>query len=357
MRLYGPELEVLRPKAQEIARAMESVPGVADLQVEQQTLIPHVEVRVLQEAARRFGLSSGDLRTTAAIMIQGAKVGEIYDQQKIFDVTVWGVPKVRHDLGALRDLRLDTPSGANIPLRDVTDIRIAPTPNSITHENGSRKIDITCNVRGRDLGSVAREIEEAVLGIEFDRGYHPEILGEYAARRQARNRLLLLAGLCLFGIVVILYSDFQSSRLALLLVLSLPFALVGAVWSAFLSGGVLSLGSLVGFVTVIGIAARNGIMLVSHYQHLLREEGEPFGPELILRGAEERLAPILMTALTTTLALLPIVIGGNKPGQEIEHPMAVIIVGGLVTSTILNLLLMPVLYQSVAREMGPVDQQ
>ena len=357
VRLYGPELEVLRPKAQEIARAMESVPGVADLQVEQQTLIPHVEVRVLQEAARRFGLSSGDLRTTAAIMIQGAKVGEIYDQQKIFDVTVWGVPKVRHDLGALRDLRLDTPSGANIPLRDVTDIRIAPTPNSITHENGSRKIDITCNVRGRDLGSVAREIEEAVLGIEFDRGYHPEILGEYAARRQARNRLLLLAGLCLFGIVVILYSDFQSSRLALLLVLSLPFALVGAVWSAFLSGGVLSLGSLVGFVTVIGIAARNGIMLVSHYQHLLREEGEPFGPELILRGAEERLAPILMTALTTTLALLPIVIGGNKPGQEIEHPMAVIIVGGLVTSTILNLLLMPVLYQSVAREMGPVDQQ
>ena len=165
-----------------------------------------------------------------------------------------------------------------------------------------------------------------------------------------------MAGLCLFGIVVILYSDFQSSRLALLLVLSLPFALVGAVWSAYLSGGVLSLGSLVGFVTVIGIAARNGIMLVSHYQHLQREEGELFGPELILRGAEERLAPILMTALTTTLALLPIVIGGNKPGQEIEHPMAVIIVGGLVTSTILNLLLMPVLYQSVARDAGPVAQ-
>ena len=356
VRLYGPELEVLRPKAQEVARAMEGVPGVADLHVEQQTLIPHVEVRVLPGAARRFGLSSGELRAAAATMIQGTKVGEIYDQQKIFDVTVWGVPEVRRDLGALRDLRLDTPSGANIPLRDVTDIRIAPTPNSITHENGSRKIDITCNVRGRDLGSVAREIEQAVLGIEFDRGYHPEILGEYAARRQARNRLLLLAGLCLFGIVVILYSDFQSSRLALLLVLSLPFALVGAVWSAFLSGGVLSLGSLVGFVTVIGIAARNGIMLVSHYQHLQREEGEPFGPELILRGAEERLAPILMTALTTALALMPIVIGGNRPGQEIEHPMAVIIVGGLVTSTILNLLLMPVLYQSVARETGPVDQ-
>ena len=357
VRLYGPELEVLRPKAQEVARAMEGVPGVADLQVEQQTLIPHVEVRVLPGAARRFGLSSGKLRAAAATMIQGTKVGEIYDQQKIFDVTVRGIPEVRRDLGALRALRLDTPSGANIPLRDVTDIRIAPTPNSITHENGSRKIDITCNVRGRDLGSVAREIEEAVLGIEFDRGYHPEILGEYAARRQARNRLLLLAGLCLFGVVVILYSDFQSSRLALLLVLSLPFALVGAVWSAFLSGGVLSLGSLVGFVTVIGIAARNGIMLVSHYQHLQREEGEPFGPELILRGAEERLAPILMTALTTALALMPIVIGGNRPGQEIEHPMAVIIVGGLVTSTILNLLLMPVLYQSVAREMGPVDQQ
>jgi Cu/Ag efflux pump CusA len=196
---------------------------------------------------------------------------------------------------------------------------------------------------------VDRDIEKAVLGLTFERGYHPEILGEYAARQQARNRLFGAGLLSVLGIVLILYSDFQSVRIALLLTLSLPFALVGAVWSAFLSGGVLSLGSLVGFVTVIGIAARNGIMLVSHYRHLETEEGVPFGPELILRGSEERLAPILMTALTTALALLPIILGGNRPGYEIEHPMAVVIVGGLFTSTVLNLVLTPILFQQLAR--------
>ena len=349
VRIYGPELDELRRKAQEAANAIGEIAGVADLQVEQQTLIPQVEVRVLPEAARRFGLTPGQVRHAVTTLIQGAKVGEIYDEQKIFDVAVWGVPGVRGDLDALRGLRIDTPSGANIPLRDVADIRVAATPNTITHENTSRKIDISCNARGRDLGSVATEIEAAVLGIDFERGYHPEFLGEYAAREQSQRRLFAIAGLSLLGIVLILYSDFQSSRLALLLLLSLPFALVGGVLTAFFTGGILSLGSLVGFVTVIGIAARNGIMMVSHYRHLETEEGVAFGRELILRGAQERLAPILMTALTTALALLPIAIGGNKPGHEIEHPMAVIIIGGLVTSTVLNLFLMPVLYQLFGR--------
>jgi Cu/Ag efflux pump CusA len=284
-----------------------------------------------------------------ATVVQGLKIGEIFDEQKIFDVTVWGTHAARHDLDAVRQIRLATPSGAYMPLGDVAETRIAPTPNEISHENGSRKIDISCNVRGRDLGSVAREIEQAVVALPFERGYHPEILGEYAARQQARNRLFGAGLLSLVAIVLILYSDFQSARIALLLTLSLPFALVGAVWSAFLSGGVLSLGSLVGFVTVIGIAARNGIMMVSHYRHLQAEEVVPFGRELILRGAEERLAPILMTALTTALALLPIIWGGNRPGYEIEHPMAVVIVGGLFTSTILNLVLTPILFEQIAR--------
>ncbi|MDA2926673.1 efflux RND transporter permease subunit, partial [Acidobacteria bacterium AH-259-G07] len=350
IRLYGPELDVLRAKAEEVASAIEPVSGVTDLVIEQQTLIPHVEVRVRQEAARRFGLTSGRVRQAVATVLQGTSVGQIYDEQKIFDVVVWGTPEARHDLGSLRQIRIDTPSGANVALRDIAEIYVSPTPNQVSHENGSRKIDISCNIRGRDLGSAAREVEQAVLGVEFDRGYHPEILGEYAARQEARNRLLGVAALSLLGIVLILYSDFLSTRIALLLTLSLPFALVGAVWSAFLSGGVLSLGSLVGFVTVIGIAARNGIMLVSHYRHLETEEGLPFGRKLILQGAEERLAPILMTALTTALALAPIVVGGSRPGYEIEHPMAVVIVGGLFTSTILNLFLTPVLYQVVIRK-------
>jgi CzcA family heavy metal efflux pump len=344
VRLYGPSLDTLRDKAQEIARAIQGTPGVTHLQVEPQVLVPQIEVAIRPEAALRFGLTAGEIRRAAATLVQGAKVGEIYEDQKSFDVAVWGVPETRRDVESLGSLRIDTPSGASVPLRDVAEIRIAATPNVIQHENGSRRIDISCNVAGRDLGSVARDLEARVQALPFDRGYHPEFLGEYAAREQARRRLLALAALSLAGIFLILHADFGSTRVAALVFATLPFALVGGVASAFLSGGVLSLGSLVGFVTVLGIAARNGIMLVSHYRHLEQVEGMAFGPELIERGAEERLAPILMTALATALALLPIVLGGNRPGYEIEHPLAVVILGGLVTSTVLNLFWVPALY-------------
>jgi Cu/Ag efflux pump CusA len=183
-----------------------------------------------------------------------------------------------------------------------------------------------------------------VKALPFDRGYHPEFLGEYAARQQSRNRLLALAELSLMGILLLLHADFHSPRLVALIFVSLPFALVGGVIAVLLTGGVLSLGSLVGFVTLLGIAARNGIMLVSHYRHLEFEEGQRFGRELVIRGFEERITPILMTALATGLALLPIIIGGNRPGYEIEHPLAVVILGGLATSTLLNLFLIPALY-------------
>ena len=166
----------------------------------------------------------------------------------------------------------------------------------------------------------------------------------FRSRQQSRNRLFALAGLSFLGILMLLFADFKSLRLTLLVFLTFPFALVGGVVGAFLSGGVLSLGSLIGFITVLGIAARNGIMLVSHYRYLETEEQQAFGPELVLRGSEERLAPILMTATVTALALVPIALGGLKPGQEIEHPMAVVILGGLITSTLLNLFLLPALY-------------
>jgi Cu/Ag efflux pump CusA len=196
---------------------------------------------------------------------------------------------------------------------------------------------------------VAKEIEGRVRTLEFDHGYHPEFLGEYAAREESSRRLYALAALSLVGIVLLLHVDFQSARLTLLVFLTIPFALVGGVAAAALAGGVLSLGSLVGFVTVLGIAARNGIMLVSHYRHLETEEGEPFGLPLVLRGAEERLTPILMTALATGLALVPLVVAGNRPGHEIEYPMAVVILGGLITSTALNLFLLPPLYAKFGR--------
>ncbi len=228
-------------------------------------------------------------------------------------------------------------------------LEIVPTPNEIKRENASRHLDVTLDIVGNDLGSVATEIQRRLQTLSFAQGYHPEILGEYAARQAGRDRLGWLAGAALLGILVLLHMDFRSLRLVMLVALTLPFALIGGVAGAFLGGGVLSLGSLVGFITVLGIAARNGILLLSHYRHLEQQEGERFGLALAMRGAEERLTPILMKASCAGLALLPLLVKGNIPGQEIEYPMSVVIVGGLVTSTLFNLFLMPALYARYAK--------
>lgn len=349
VRLYGPNLETLRASAGNVGKAIATVPGVTNLQVEPQIDVPQVEIRVRADAAQRFGLTPGDIRRAAMTMVRATKAGEIYEDQRIFDVMVWSREESRTDIDSLRQMLIDSPSGAKVPLGDVAELRIAPTPNLIQHENASRKIDISCNAKGRDLGSVAREIQQKLQSVPFESGYHAEMLGEYAARQASQQRLAWLSLLALAGIVLVLYADFRSMRLTGLVLISLPFALVGGVLSVAMTGGVLSLGSLVGFVTVLGIAARNGVMLISHYRHMIEHEGQSFGRELILRGAEERLVPILMTATATALALLPIVIGGNQPGHEIEHPMAVVILGGLATSTFLSLAVLPVLALRFAR--------
>jgi len=349
VRLYGPDLDILRGKAQEISAAMSKVSGLSDLKVQAQVLVPQIEVKVRSDAASRFGLTAGDVRDRVETLVRGRKVGEVYESQRAFAVVVWGVPEVRNDVTTLRRLPIELPNGGAVPLGDVADVRLVPTPNEITRENVSRRLDVTANVRGRDLGGVARDVERAVGALKFDAGYHPEFLGEYAAQQESSRRLLLLSLLALAGIYIILHADFGTVRLATLVFASLPFALVGGVLAVWMTGGVLSLGSLVGFVTVLGIAARNGIMLVSHYRHLETEEGMSFGRDLVLRGAEERLTPILMTALVTAIALLPLIVWGDRPGHEIEHPMAIVILGGLISSTVLNLFLMPALYLRYGR--------
>ena len=381
VRTFGPDLGKLRSKADEIYEVIKKIPGVSTPKVEQQQLLPQIQIRLRSDALAQFGLTPGQVRRSVETLVSGRTVGEIYRDQKSFAVVVWGTPRVRMNPAILAELPIDLPtnmgtpppvsgrltnnrpvtstqaSSANtstssimpgyVPLGDLADIEIVAAPNAIQHEGSSRRIDVTCNVLGRDLGSVARDIEARVREISFDRGYHPEFLGEYAARQSSQRRLLLLASMAVIGILVLLQIDFKSWKLALLVFLTIPFALVGGVWAAWLTGGVLSLGSLVGFVTVLGIAARNGIMLVSHYRYLEIVEGEPFGKALVQRGSEERLAPILMTALATGLALVPLVLGGNKPGYEIEYPMAVVILGGLITSTILNLFLLPPIYAAL----------
>ena len=349
VRIFGPELDVLQRKAAQVGKVMSGVPGAADVKVQALTLVPQVEVAFDRDRAQQVGVTPAVVRDTVATMLRGTKVGEVFDAQKIFDVVVWGAPDVRSDVFALRRMPVELPAGGYTPLASVADVRVTPTPNEITREGGSRRIDVTCNVRGRDLGAVARDIEAALAGVQFDAGYHPEVLGEYAARAASQQRLLALGAVSLVCILLVLYVDFESLRMVALVALTIPFALIGGVASVFLTGGVLSLGSLVGFVTVLGIAARNGIMLISHYRHLEQQEQVPFGRELVIRGAEERLSPILMTALVTSLALVPIVLGGDRSGHEIEHPMAVVIIGGLVTSTVLNLFLLPSIYLRYGR--------
>lgn len=344
VRIYGSDLAVLQTKAKEVSDRLSGIEGVTDLKVQQQTLVPQLAVKFLPDRAAQFGLSAADVRNAINVLVNGFKAGEIYQEQKIFDVVVWGTPAQRSNIENIRDLLIDIPAGGRVPLKDVADVQVQPTPNEITRESSSRRIDVTCNTKGRDLGSVAKDVEAKLKDVPFDVGYHPEVLGEYKERQESQTRLYSLMLISLLGIFLILYIDFKSYRTASLILLSLPFALSGCVYAAWIGGGVLSLGSLVGFVTVLGVAARNAIMLISHYRHLEKHEGETFSLHMIIRGAEERMTPILMTALAAALALLPIVIGGNKPGHEIEFPMAVVILGGLTTSTILNLFVLPLIY-------------
>jgi Cu/Ag efflux pump CusA len=353
VRIYGPDLAILRQKAEEVRQALKGVDGVVDLHVDLQVEEPQVEIKVDLARAEPYGLKPGDVRRAAATLVNGLEVGNLFEEQKVFDVVVMGTPELRHSLTSLRELLIDTPAGGQVRLEDVATVRIIPAENIIKREAASRRIDVGLSVRGRDLGAVARDVEQRLATVDFPLEYHPELLGEYVERQAAEQRLQGFALAAAIGVFFLLLAAFKAWRLAILSFVTLPSALVGGVLAAYAGDGVISLGSLVGFFTVLGIAARNGIMLINHYQHLQEQEGEVFGPALVLRGAKERLSPILMTALATGLAVVPLVVAGNLPGHEIEHPMAVVILGGLFTSTLLNLFIVPALYLRFASRPQP----
>ncbi len=350
VRIFGPDLDQLSARANEVKEMLAGVKGVTEAHVELQVNEPQVDVQVDLDKAQRYGIKPGDVRRAAATLVSGEEVGNIYRDGKNYDVQAWSPPESRTSVTDIGNLLLDTPDGGHVRLADVATVSVQPTPSSVQHEDGQRRIDIGANVEGRDLGSVVRDAQTRLDHMTFPLEYHAELLGEYKERQAAQNRLIWFALLAFCGIFLMVFIVFKKLRLVVHHLLTLPIALVGGVIGAWLTGGIISIGSLVGFFTVLGITARNGIMLISHFQHLETQEGVPFGPGLVIRGARERLAPILMTMLATGLALVPLVVAGDVAGQEIEYPMVAVILGGLVTSTLLNLFVVPVLYLHLGKK-------
>jgi CzcA family heavy metal efflux pump len=355
VRIYGPDLDGIRDKAAEVEDALRGISGIVDLNTQLQSNVPEIQVEVDLAAAQRYGVKPGDVRRASATFLQGEEVGDLFRDGKAYDVNVWSTPETRHSLTSIRNLPIDTRSGP-VALGDLADVRMAPTQSVVYRENESRRIDVGGNVSDRDLGGVMDEVNDSLETVAFPLGYHAVVLGEYAERQAAQRQLILFGILASIGVFLILLASFENGRLAVLGFLTLPSALVGGLLATFLTGEVITLGSLVGFLTVFGIAARNQILLINHYQHLERHEGVTFGPVLALRGALERLSPILMTALATGLALVPLAVTGDIPGHEIEFPMAIVILGGLFTSTLLNLFVVPSLYLRFGKS-GATDNQ
>jgi Cu/Ag efflux pump CusA len=350
IRLFGPELSVLAAKSKEIEKALASVEGLRGLKAGFQVENPQLQIKVDQSKARQYGLKPGDVRRSVATYVTGTEVTDVFRDGRIFGVVIWSTPETRHSVNDIKDLLLDTPSGRHVRLAEVAEVKIAPTPNAIQRDEFSRRIDITANVAGdRDLGAVMAGVQRQLATVDLPHEYRVQVLGDYAERKNATERLRWVTVVAAIGILLMLQVSFRSWRLAILTFLTLPAAVVGSVLAVYFSGRIVSLGSMVGLLAVLGVAARNGILLVHHYQHLEVEEGVPFGLELVLRGASERLAPILMTSLCTGLALVPLVWSGQLPGHEIEYPMAVVIIGGLISSTLLSLFVVPLLYMMFGR--------
>ena len=344
VKIYGADLHRLRTLAEKARASMQGVEGVVDLSVEQQTEVPVLKVRFEREAIARHGLTLREVARTVEAAVQGVKASRVLDTGSSHDLVVRMESSGAWGLDTLGDLPIDTPSGARVPLASLARIRRDTGPNQILREQVERKTVVQCNVAGRDVTGVVEDIRRLVDPlIAATPGYRVEYAGQFESAAEAGRTLALVGIGVVLGIGLLLHLAFGSVRDAALVMLNLPLALIGGVAGAFVGGGVLSVASLIGFITVFGIATRNGIMLVSHVRHLQMHEGVTDFHEAVRRGAMERLAPILMTALAAGLALIPLALGGDKPGNEIQTPMAIVILFGLLTSMVLNMIVVPAL--------------
>jgi len=345
VKIFGPDLYKLRSLAEEIKTKMQTIPGVVDLAVDLQTDIPQLKVKVNRENLALFGLSVEDVNDMIDIAFMGLPVSQVYEGQNRHDIVIRYAPEYRSDVEAIRNALIDTPDGGKIPLSMVTDIQVDKGPNYISRENVQRKIVVQANVADRDLLGVVDEIKQKIAkDVDLPQEYYVEFGGQFESASEATRRITLLSLLSIIAIFVTLYLEFGNFRQSLLVMVNLPLALIGGVVALFITDGVITIASMVGFITLFGIAVRNGIIMVSHYNHLIEDENKSL-QEAIIQGSLERLNPILMTALTTGLALLPLALSMDKPGSEIQAPMSIVILGGLMTATFLNMIVIPVLFE------------
>lgn len=345
VRVYGEDLNVIRQKAEEVEKTLSKTDGVVAARVQYPKVMPTLEMQVDIDKAKRYGLTPGDVRRAATSLVSGIEVGSLFEEQKVFEVMVWGAPNTRDSVSSVEELLLDTPKGGHVRLKDVASVRIVPGTTVIHRDAVARRMDVTANVRGRDLAAVAADVKNGLKQINFPLEYRAELLGEYAQRLAAQERLLAFVIAAGLGIFLLLQAFCKSWRLAMVLFVSLPVSLAGGLLAAFLTGGgLLSFGSVIGFVAVLGIAVRQSLMLVSRYRQLEQRDGGTFSAELVHRGTQERSSTILLTAIATGLAFLPLVVFGNVAGLEIVHPMAIVILGGLATTALFTLAGLPAVY-------------
>ena len=347
IKLFGPNLRELRRNAEEIRQALLPVPGLVDLSVEQQADVPQLRLWANRRAMARFGVRPGDLADFVEAAIAGKVVSQIREGQEVYDLVVRFPEERRESVEDIRTALVTTAQGARVELGQLADVRMGRGPNMISRENVQRLIVVSANVAGRDTGSTIAEIRRRLADLPLPEGYYIVYGGQFESANQAIQTLSLLSIVSLLVIFLILFKAFSSARAALLVLVNLPLALTGGVLALLLSGGELNVAALVGFITLFGIAVRNGLLLVSHYQSLQAAGASLF--DAVVLGSMERLHPILMTALTAALALAPLALGGGEPGKEIQTPMAIVILGGLLTSTLLNMVVVPVLYERYMR--------
>ena len=343
VRVYGAAHGVLAEKAKEVRSALAGIEGITKPRVETAPTEPTIEVEVRLEDAQRYGVKPGDVRRASAILLSGLAVGNLFEEQKVFDVVVWGAPEIRRSVEDVEQLLIDTPTGGHVRLTQVADVRVVENPAVLRHEAVSNYVDVSAGIAG-DTDEVLAEVRTAVAAVEFPLEHHAEVRGSAVELQGSGSTLIAVAIAAAIAIFLLLQAAFTSWRLAFLVIATLPVAAVGGIVAAAIAGGEIGLGAFAGLLAVVAIAARSAIVLVRGYQERQHVSGEAFGDELVLSGSEERFLPTVATAVATIVALLPVVLAGDSPGLELARPAAIVVIGGLITSTLVSLFIVPQLY-------------